>query len=192
MGSTPLRRPMRLPRLSLRFLLALVALAALDLALGRHLASLDVWLATGLMPSILLAQFALLQVTLSSRPSRAFWATFAVGSLFTGVCYFLGDYYGPPHGIIGLGPIRIPPQIAPRCFGSDQCSRVWRRYSDFGATLFGRWIDTRPGFSIHASLPPLLFGTTLGFLAHILDRALRGRPLPSPLNPPPGSPSSPP
>lgn len=159
---------MRIPRLSLRWMLGLVAIAALDLAFARHLDYLGSDLPVVVLPATLLAQFSITRLHAASRPSRAFWALFSAVCVCSPLSYYIGHEFS-------AHPATCAPssRATPSRFGGDFLESMWQTYFDVLPDALPECLPSSPAFrtileAMVVTLPTLIGGLVCGLLTHVI------------------------
>ncbi len=172
---------MKIPRLSVGWMMILVALVAVDFAGLPAAIAYDPGLGAGVIPAAILLEFAVLRfVDTKDKKKRAFLTgfficgllmtlSFVIGRVFCGVTNYVSE--------IGTGKSRLVVTVPPR-FGGDWMGTIWNGYFRY-ATDLGRGIlpNSRYTFGVLACLPQLFAAILGGYVALLISEStdLRSR-----------------
>lgn len=156
---------MRIARVSVGRLMAVVGLVALNLAAARFLASYHEAVMLAVMPTALVCQFALFRLTRTRGGRRAFWAGFlAAGCLamFSVIAAIqlsgkTASAWDPTTGKMKL-------VVSHGVYGGDQMRWIWRSYVRF-IVHYIWWLPSgRLSTAMVYLAPQLLVGLAVGLL----------------------------
>ena len=172
---------MKRPRISIAMLMALIILAAFNLALARCLLDVDGYILAAIVSSALTIQLAVIQLIRTRHVFRAFWTGFIAGLTVTaGLCFWgmLQDRRLTPG---------FDPALGKRFVYWTPGNPMWpgwpsyRRHayrviasSALGRSLMDRYdVASLPVLTVVMFLPQLLVGLVTGFLALLIASVLR-------------------
>ncbi len=162
---------MRITRVSVSRLMAVVGIVALNLATARRLAAYDVKLMMGVMPTALILQLALFRLIRTRGRWRAFWAGFLTAGFLAMLSFVWANRLS---GTVGVATDAVTGKtvfvVVPGSFGGDQMHAIWTGYVD----LVVRCLPYVPQSPLAAAvvflMPQMLAASACGLFAWLVKR----------------------
>lgn len=154
--------------------MAVVGIVALNLAAARSLASYDLKLMMGVMPTALILQVALFRLIRTQGRRRAFWAGFLTAGFLVMLSFVWANRLSETVGIAtDAATGKTVFVVEPGSFGGDQMHAIWTGYVNVVVRCLPYVPQSPLAAAVVFLMPQVLAASACGLLAWLWSRGER-------------------